>query len=268
MAIRAERVEVVAVQSHYAHLFCGCWRSTFRTKAGARKTNFVGQALLLLGSTALFTPTSASAQIYVLVNDDGRSILIAGDKSRAPEVLIANEIRLKGGTGWRMQFATAEKLCWARRAVSGIRQPTKWVVKTAVTKQEAEKAARVAADVLSAQPNHGGSTWEGSGCNTTSHPFRNLKPSELETLASEPVRERDALGKTVDATRGIVRDKFISRCDSTLPMVSAKRLDEELSLPANLRTAHAALTLKGRTGLPPCISWDRFKDRNVGGIRN
>lgn len=163
-----------------------------------------------LAAAGVFTSHApAASQVYVLVNQQGKSIVISGDKARAPEVFIVKEMREKGGAGWRVVLATEDKICWARRAVEGIFQPTKWVFETAATRQEAEKAARNAADALSARPDYGINTWEGSGCNRTSFPFKKLDMAVLEGRTRAPEPDTGI----IDAVKGAIRKQVITPCE-------------------------------------------------------
>jgi hypothetical protein len=145
----------------------------------------VGGTMLVRNSlvvAAACIATSASAQIYVLTNDAGKTIIVPPGEKNVDQFII-DKMKGQPGAGWRVTFQTGEKLCVARRSVPSFKQPTRWVTATGATRAEAE---RNASNEAKAMTNGGPGNWEQGYCNKTAAP---LKPIDTDDL------HRRALGK-------------------------------------------------------------------------
>ena len=133
----------------------------------------------LLGALALAASSQVSAQIYVLENDLGESIIVPpGEKN--PEDFIKQKMVGRSGSNWRVTRAFTQKGCLARRSVTAYRKPTRWVVVTRATEGEARMAAIEEARALTGVYTGTPGNFEQGYCNRADAVARDLDVAKIE----------------------------------------------------------------------------------------
>jgi hypothetical protein len=133
--------------------------------------------LAATGSALLLWPACASAQIYVLMNDSGKTIIVPpGEKD--PEAFILAKMNGVGGKDWKMERVETTKGCLARRSVRSFNKPVRWVTAFAQTLEEAERA--VDNQALAMTNNGSTGVWEKGYCNRATVPERTIDVPALE----------------------------------------------------------------------------------------
>jgi len=121
----------------------------------------------------------ADAQIYVLTNDLGESIIVPpGEKD--PEAFILAKMVGRKGASWRMDHVETRKGCLARRSISSYGKPTRWVRAFAATREEAERAAVYEARAATGVPTSTPGAWEQGYCNRETAAAREIDVPTLE----------------------------------------------------------------------------------------
>ena len=133
----------------------------------------------LLAAVLAAGPATAHAQIYLLVNDLGETIIVPPGE-RNPEAFILAKMNGRKGANWRMDHVETRKGCLARRSITAYQKPTKWVRGFGNTRAEAEQAAiaeaRSATGVYTATPGN----WEQGYCNREVATARQIDVPEIE----------------------------------------------------------------------------------------
>ena len=140
--------------------------------------------LALSAALSMLAPSAASAQIYVLMSEDGRSILVK-PSDKDPEAYIEQYMRERPGRGWRVEKAFGGRGCIARRSITYVDgKPTRWVIAGGATYREAEKEAIDQARAITMTSSAG--NWEGVACNKENVPVRTLDVERLAEQAAQP----------------------------------------------------------------------------------
>lgn len=118
----------------------------------------------LAGAALMCSSVGAPAQIYVLINDAGKTIIV-GPGEKDPESFILQKMVGREGKNWRMERVESRKGCLARRSITTPGKPLRWAVAFAPTQHEAEKAAIDQARALTGANKNTPGNWEKGYCN-------------------------------------------------------------------------------------------------------
>ena len=134
---------------------------------------------LAIGTVGLAASAQVSAQVYVLENDLGESIIIPpGEKN--PEDFIRQKMVGRLGSGWHVTHTFTQKGCLARRSITADKKPTRWVVVTRATETEARQAAIEEARVLTGVYTGTPGNFEQGYCNRADAGAREIDIAKIE----------------------------------------------------------------------------------------